>query len=116
LDQLRDSHVSITLDVLRHSSIVYAEYKCVVYPSEKVIVPSTKTNVTLQGQGYTSTIIVWNDTASSAKGTQNSASVGVFADDFVAKNISFKVHHLTYFFHAHAVFFSHLLSKRHCNY
>ncbi|CAK9165069.1 unnamed protein product [Ilex paraguariensis] len=56
---------------------------------EKVIVPRTKPNITFQGQGYTSTAIVWNDTANSSNGTFNSGSVQVFAANFIAKNISF---------------------------
>ncbi|KAL3835365.1 hypothetical protein ACJIZ3_010101 [Penstemon smallii] len=56
---------------------------------EKVIVPKTKPNITFQGQGYTSTAIVWNDTANSSHGTFYSGSVQVFAANFIAKNISF---------------------------
>ncbi|XP_059664650.1 probable pectinesterase 8 [Cornus florida] len=56
---------------------------------EKVIVPRTKPNITFQGQGYTSTAIVWNDTANSAHGTFYSGSIQVFATNFIAKNISF---------------------------
>ncbi|KAL8456706.1 hypothetical protein ACS0TY_034811 [Phlomoides rotata] len=56
---------------------------------EKVIVPKSKPNITFQGQGYTSTAIVWNDTANSAHGTFYSASVQVFSSNFIAKNISF---------------------------
>ncbi|KAL3517128.1 hypothetical protein ACH5RR_024030 [Cinchona calisaya] len=56
---------------------------------EKVIIPKTKPNITFQGQGYTSTAIVWNDTANSSHGTFYSGSVQVFAANFIAKNISF---------------------------
>ncbi|XP_075503455.1 putative pectinesterase 8 [Primulina tabacum] len=56
---------------------------------EKIIVPRTKPNLTFQGQGYTSTAIVWNDTANSSHGTFYSGSVQVFAANFIAKNISF---------------------------
>ncbi|KAJ0726526.1 putative pectinesterase [Helianthus annuus] len=56
---------------------------------EKVIIPKTKPNITFQGQGYTSTAIVWNDTANSAHGTFYSGSVQVFSTNFAAKNISF---------------------------
>ncbi|KAA8524217.1 hypothetical protein F0562_010639 [Nyssa sinensis] len=56
---------------------------------EKIIVPRTKPNITFQGQGYTSTAIVWNDTANSSHGTFYSGSVQVFAANFIAKNISF---------------------------
>ncbi|KAM3282860.1 putative pectinesterase 8 [Capsicum chacoense] len=56
---------------------------------EKVIIPKTKPNITFQGQGYTTTAIVWNDTANSANGTFYSGSVQVFSNNFIAKNISF---------------------------
>ncbi|XP_065854753.1 probable pectinesterase 8 [Euphorbia lathyris] len=56
---------------------------------EKVTVPKTKQNLTFQGQGYTSTAIVWNDTANSSHGTFYSGSVQVFSNNFIAKNISF---------------------------
>ncbi|EEF41349.1 probable pectinesterase 8 [Ricinus communis] len=56
---------------------------------ERVIVPITKQNVTFQGQGYTSTAIVWNNTANSSHGTFYSGSVQVFSNNFIAKNISF---------------------------
>ncbi|KAH0451133.1 hypothetical protein IEQ34_018432 [Dendrobium chrysotoxum] len=56
---------------------------------EKVTIPKTKVNVTLQGQGMESTAIVWNDTANSSGGTFYSASLSVFGANFIAKNISF---------------------------
>lgn len=59
--------------------------------SEKVTVPRNKQNITFQGQGYTSTAIVWNDTANSSHGTFYSGSVQVFSNNFIAKNISFMV-------------------------
>ncbi|XP_023916953.1 probable pectinesterase 8 [Quercus suber] len=56
---------------------------------EKVTVPRTKTNVTFQGQGFTSTAIAWNDTANSSYGTSFSGSVQVYSTNFIAKNITF---------------------------
>ncbi|XP_011014966.1 PREDICTED: probable pectinesterase 8 [Populus euphratica] len=56
---------------------------------EKVTVLKYKQNITFQGQGYTSTAIVWNDTAKSSNGTFYSGSVQVFSNNFIAKNISF---------------------------
>lgn len=56
---------------------------------EKVTVPRTKTNVTFQGQGFTSTAIAWNDTANSSHGTSFSGSVQVYSTNFIAKNITF---------------------------
>lgn len=57
-----------------------------------MIIPKTKPNITFQGQGYTTTAIVWNDTANSANGTFYSGSVQVFSTNFIAKNISFMVY------------------------
>ncbi|CAA6671872.1 unnamed protein product [Spirodela intermedia] len=56
---------------------------------EKVMIPSAKPNITFQGQGMETTAIVWNDTANSSGNTFLSASVIIFASNFVAKNISF---------------------------
>ncbi|CAF2312936.1 unnamed protein product [Brassica napus] len=56
---------------------------------EKVAIPKTKPNITLQGQGFETTSIAWNDTAYSANGTFYCASVQVFGSQFLAKNISF---------------------------
>ncbi|XP_052143071.1 probable pectinesterase 8 [Oryza glaberrima] len=56
---------------------------------EKVTVNFSKPNVTLQGQGFESTIIVWNNSAKNT-GTFYSATVDVFATGFVTNNISFK--------------------------
>eukprot|EP01018_Ginkgo_biloba_P020333 Gb_41519 [translate_table: standard] len=57
---------------------------------EKVSVSDTKPNITFQGQGYLKTSIAWNDTANSSHGTIYSASVSVFALNFIARNISFQ--------------------------
>jgi len=71
-----------------YSSDVSSAVVCLHF-SEKVTVK--KPNVTFQGQGLKATTIVWNDTANSAHGTPESASVQIDAPGFVAKNISFKV-------------------------
>ncbi|EFJ37476.1 hypothetical protein SELMODRAFT_76951 [Selaginella moellendorffii] len=66
------------------------------YYREKVTVPITKPYITLQGSGAWLTIIDWNDTASSPGpggqplGTFESATVGIYASFFIAKNITFK--------------------------
>jgi pectin methylesterase-like acyl-CoA thioesterase len=60
-----------------------------LHGSEKVVIPKTKPNITLQGQGFDITAIAWNDTAYSANGTFYCATVQVFGSQFVAKNISF---------------------------
>ncbi|KAI4300367.1 hypothetical protein L6164_033755 [Bauhinia variegata] len=57
---------------------------------EKVAVQENKAKLILQGQGYLNTIIEWNDTANSTGGTSYSYSVGIFASNFTAYNISFK--------------------------
>ncbi|XP_031483592.1 putative pectinesterase 14 isoform X2 [Nymphaea colorata] len=57
---------------------------------EKVVVNASKGNLTFQGQGYHTTIISWNDTANSTGGTIYSASVAIFANNFIAYNISFQ--------------------------
>ncbi|XP_020110024.1 probable pectinesterase 8 isoform X2 [Ananas comosus] len=54
-----------------------------------VMILKTKPNITFQGQGMDLTAIAWNDTANSSHGTFYSASVTVYAANFVAKNISF---------------------------
>ncbi|CAN6883594.1 unnamed protein product [Brassica oleracea] len=56
---------------------------------EKVVIPKTKPNITLQRQGFETTAIAWNDTAYSANGTFYCASVQVFGSQFLAENISF---------------------------
>ena len=58
---------------------------------EKVSVNQNKTNLIIQGQGYLNTEITWNDTANSTGGTIYSSTVSVFAQKFIAYNISFKV-------------------------
>ncbi|KAJ8622807.1 hypothetical protein MRB53_031336 [Persea americana] len=57
---------------------------------EKVVVSVNKTNLAFQGQGYLNTSIAWNDTANSTGGTIYSASVSIFALNFIAYNISFQ--------------------------
>nr|QIR83178.1 pectin methylesterase 20 [Cunninghamia lanceolata] len=57
---------------------------------EKVSVAESKARITFQGQGYLNTSIQWNDTANSSHGTFFSASVTVFAPNFIARNISFQ--------------------------
>lgn len=60
-------------------------------------VPSTLPFLTFQGAGASSTSISWNSVAGDigpdgkALGSYNSASVMVFAPNFVARDIAFKV-------------------------
>jgi hypothetical protein len=56
-----------------------------------VVVHTNKTNLIVQGQGYLNTAILWNDTANSTGETVYSSSFAIFADNFTAYNISFKV-------------------------
>lgn len=55
------------------------------------MVQATKTNLIIQGQGYLSTAIEWNDTASFSGGTFYSSTFTIFASKFTAYNINFKV-------------------------
>ncbi|KAJ0612998.1 putative pectinesterase [Helianthus annuus] len=57
---------------------------------EKVNVQKTKSNLIIQGKGFTNTFIIWHDTAAKSNGTVYSYSVGVFAPKFIAHDISFK--------------------------
>ncbi|EOA17899.1 hypothetical protein CARUB_v10006308mg [Capsella rubella] len=57
---------------------------------EKVIISERERNIVLQGTGFESTIIEWNDTANSSGSTANSYSFAIFSTNFVAYNISFK--------------------------
>ncbi|GMP50181.1 hypothetical protein CsSME_00016902 [Camellia sinensis var. sinensis] len=57
---------------------------------EKVTVPANKANLIFQGLGYLNTAISWNDTANSTGGTVYSATVSIFAPNFIAYNISFQ--------------------------
>lgn len=52
--------------------------------------PGNKTNITIQGQGYLTTAVAWNATANSSGGTVYSATIAVFAFNFIAYNISFR--------------------------
>lgn len=54
-------------------------------------IPKSKGYITLQGSGKESTSIDYNENAASAGSTYDSATVAVFSDYFVARDISFKV-------------------------
>ncbi|KAK9058814.1 hypothetical protein SSX86_023657 [Deinandra increscens subsp. villosa] len=79
VDSVSDSSSSKTLIILDSGTF-----------REKVVVNENKTNLIIQGQGYLNTEIAWNDTANSTGGTIYSASVSIFAQNFIAYNISFK--------------------------
>ncbi|KAH9602905.1 hypothetical protein KSS87_014001 [Heliosperma pusillum] len=57
---------------------------------EKVSIDANKTNLILQGEGYETTTITWNDTSNSTGGTAYSASVTILSPGFIAYNISFQ--------------------------
>lgn len=59
---------------------------------EKVVVGADKTNLIFEGRGYLNTMVAWNDTANSTGGTVYSSSVAIFASNFIAYNLGFKVH------------------------
>lgn len=77
------------------SNLVAGDVACAC--REKVTVPAGKPFVTFQGAGLWNTEIVWHNTASDVDdfgrplSAYNSATVSVFASNFVARNISFKV-------------------------
>lgn len=62
---------------------------------EKLLIATTKTNVTLIGENRDSTIITYDDYASRKNkfgeeiGTSGSSGVFIFGDDFTAKNLTF---------------------------
>ncbi|KAG0451940.1 hypothetical protein HPP92_025951 [Vanilla planifolia] len=66
------------------------------YYIEKVVVPTSKPYITFQGSGKESTVIEWHDRASDRGPngqqlrTYQTASVTVFGNYFIARNISFK--------------------------
>lgn len=63
---------------------------------ERVVVPSTKPSITLEGSGMNETFVQWHLKASDMDGNgieltaYNTASVTVYADNFTAKDITFK--------------------------
>eukprot|EP00249_Psilotum_nudum_P005830 c19254_g1_i2 orf=165-1298(+) len=57
---------------------------------EKVVIPRTMGFISLQGEGRSNTVVVWNDTATGANSTFRSASVAVNSKGFTALNITFR--------------------------
>ncbi|GAB2272260.1 Probable pectinesterase 15 [Dionaea muscipula] len=57
---------------------------------EKVVVNANKSNLIVQGHGYQSTTISWNDTANSTGATSTSPTFSIFGPNFIAYNISFQ--------------------------
>lgn len=55
--------------------------------SEKVVVPADKPYIFLEGEGSNVTLIQWGDFGSSS----DSSTFKMYADNFVACDISFKV-------------------------
>lgn len=58
---------------------------------EKVTIPKSKARITMQGAGRNVTCIEYDMNAATAGSTYDSATVAVFSDYFVARDISFKV-------------------------
>ncbi|KAG5556789.1 hypothetical protein RHGRI_007147 [Rhododendron griersonianum] len=86
------SSVQKAVDAAPDSSI--SRTLIVIFPGtyrEKVTVHANKTNLIFQGLGYLNTSIAWNDTANSTGGTIYSSTVSIFADNFIAYDISFQV-------------------------
>eukprot|EP00253_Pinus_taeda_P003896 PITA_03896 len=63
---------------------------------EKVQIPEGKSFITLVGSGSQSTIISWDDCSGTSGRTFNSATLSVFATDFVAKSITIESMQNTY--------------------
>jgi pectinesterase len=57
---------------------------------ERVVVPTSRSNVTLLGKGAASTVITYDMSAKAAGGTFLSSTVDVEGDDFEAENITFE--------------------------
>lgn len=55
---------------------------------EKVTIPADKPFIILSGSGANNTVITWNDSAKSSGGTYYSATVSVYASDFMARYIT----------------------------
>eukprot|EP00253_Pinus_taeda_P003895 PITA_03895 len=60
---------------------------------EKVQIPQGKSFITLVGSGSQSTVISWDDCSDTSGGTFNTATLSVFATDFVAKYITIENTH-----------------------
>lgn len=80
------------------SNIEYPNFVLRPACRERVEIPSNKPFITFQGAGRSVTFITGNSAArdwkrefSSAQGTYHSCVVGVNADHFIARNISFQV-------------------------
>ncbi|WP_426451889.1 pectinesterase family protein [Paenibacillus sp. S-38] len=58
--------------------------------NEKINIPATKPNITMLGESTLGTILTYNDTASTAGSTTNSASTMVRANNFQARDITFR--------------------------
>ncbi|KAI5084565.1 hypothetical protein GOP47_0000734 [Adiantum capillus-veneris] len=72
----------------KNTKWVYIQINAGIY-IEKVTIPYTKPYIIFQGAGRTSTVISWNDRASSY-GTADSATFSANAASFVARGIGFK--------------------------
>jgi hypothetical protein len=80
-----------------------------------VTIPQNKGFILLEGEGEDQTSIEWADHAGGDLTTVNSSTMTVYADDFMARDIAFKVrlalHHsgvgfVCFHMHLHAVLFT----------
>lgn len=73
--------------------------------SEKVIIPPEEPFIILEGETVQTTVIQWGD---AGVGTRSS-TFSLFAENFVARDLSFKVNFLMFFFRkkirTHAAFY-----------
>ena len=57
-------------------------------------IPAEKPFISLNGLDALNTVITWNDSANSDHGTYISATVTVYASDFIARKITIQVRYL----------------------
>lgn len=89
--------VQAAIDAVPHlrKKRTYILIKAGIY-KEKIIIPTTKTNISFVGEGSDKTILTYDDYASKLNrfgeeiGTSGSSSIYIFGDGFEAKNMTFE--------------------------
>lgn len=72
---------------VNNTNLILIRVKPGIY-KEKVTIPAEKPFIILSGTTANNTVITWNDNAKSTGGTYYSATVSVFASDFMARYIT----------------------------
>eukprot|EP00253_Pinus_taeda_P012270 PITA_12270 len=72
---------------VNNTNLILIRVKPGIY-KEKVTIPAEKPFIILTGTTANNTVITWNDSAKSTGGTYYSATVSVFASDFMARYIT----------------------------